>query len=412
VTMRDVSVQAVRDLSEQILWRADRRSPWRWGAAPLATVLVTLIASTAASAAGGGAAPRWSARVVPQPPGAISSDLNAVSCVSSTWCVAVGEFHNRANQTVRLALNWDGRRWARFAVPGPSGASATDLFGVRCRSTHWCVAVGSYELSHGTRTLVERWNGSRWFVQRSADQPGAELNSLDDVSCSSERQCTAVGWSGPSDGPSIALAERWDGSRWRIQTVPSAGIDDTLFAVSCPAVARCAAVGVSNDGDTLTQAWDGVRWKVVPELSALSEESSGMGSISCTSSSACTAVGGTGNSAGNYQLIERWNGTRWSAQSVDSDPGTLYGVSCPATTACTAVGTYFGDSLLATSWDGRRWSSQELPLKPHEYGALLSVSCTSRAHCMAVGSATTKRDRAISMLLEPGTARPPSIGLG
>lgn len=112
--------------------------------------------------------------------------------------------------------------------------------------------------------------------------------------------------------------------------------------------------------------------------------------VSCTSATACTAVGGA--------LVERWSGARWRRQDVPVPPGTvglhLSSVSCSSNTACMAVGSFSlaqggADGTLAEHWDGNRWSYQLLPGPAG--GAvrgisLSAVSCTSDRACTAVGN--------------------------
>ena len=69
--------------------------------------------------------------------------------------------------------------------------------------------------------------------------------------------------------------------------------------------------------------------------------------MSCTSSSACTAVGDFTNHAGRpVTLAERWNCVGWAIQSTPMPPGArrgvLQGVSCTSSRACIAVGAFTG----------------------------------------------------------------------
>src|SRR5205807_796312 len=87
--------------------------------------------------------------------------------------------------------------------------------------------------------------------------------------------------------------------------------------------------------------------------------------VSCTSPSACTAVGSYGNSMGGLStLAESWNGSSWSIQPTPDQPGTaesiLSRVSCTSPSACTAVGYFhlpgaLGRSTSADSWNGTSW---------------------------------------------------------
>ena len=98
-------------------------------------------------------------------------------------------------------------------------------------------------------------------------------------------------------------------------------------------------------------------------------------------------------------LVEHWNGSRWSIQR-NQNPDQhrikaegLWGVSCTSGTACTAVGTYAdktGTSTLALAerWNGAVWSLLPTPPPPKGLFNELSfwaVSCTSAKACIVVG---------------------------
>ena len=106
----------------------------------------------------------------------------------------------------------------------------------------------------------------------------------------------------------------WDGSRWRLQATPDpypvadrAG--NTLAAVSCTSSNDCVAVGeyfqrIDYDPASmkelhveipLAERWNGVRWSVLPFPSLPTGAQQGaLDAVSCTSSSACEAVGAEG----------------------------------------------------------------------------------------------------------------------
>ena len=92
--------------------------------------------------------------------------------------------------------------------------------------------------------------------------------------------------------------------------------------------------------------------------------------VSCTSGTACTAVGHYTNSAGvQVTLAEIWNGSSWAIQSTPNPSGAknpvLNAVSCTSSTACTAVGSYTNsagtDSTLAERRNGTSWTIQSTP---------------------------------------------------
>jgi hypothetical protein len=184
------------------------------------------------------------------------------------------------------------------------------------------------------------------------------------VSCTSRAACTAVGYyeylRTQGGNAWVALAERWNGSHWSIQTVPTPGPMDypRLDMVSCGSNSACAAIGDTQD-TTFFERWDGARWSttsVIPDAPNYPVFSD----VSCASATACTAVGSsypTGESLLELTLAERWDGTSWSVLPTSTpfaNSGGLDAVSCPSTTACTAVGDFVNQSgsiaLVAEQW--------------------------------------------------------------
>jgi hypothetical protein len=100
-------------------------------------------------------------------------------------------------------------------TPSPAGTAISSLLGVACAGPSACTAVGSSITATGaSQAVAEHWNGTRWRIQPTPKlSQGASLNG---VSCTSASACTAVGRSGV--GP---LAERWNGARWSIQATPT-----------------------------------------------------------------------------------------------------------------------------------------------------------------------------------------------
>lgn len=141
----------------------------------------------------------------------MASQLNAVSCPSTSACTAVGfEEKNNSAFDNTLAERWDGSSWAAQTTPSPSGALFYH-FSVSCPTTSVCVAVGEYDDLPGFTpdTLAERWNGSKWMVQFTPSPAGATSAALHGVSCASPSLCTAVGQDESSSGIRLSLAERY-----------------------------------------------------------------------------------------------------------------------------------------------------------------------------------------------------------
>ena len=120
-----------------------------------------------------------------QRPAVYGADLLAVSCTSSSACVAIG-----GGSLGPVGARWDGVRWHPCSAtsgcsnlgsstpngdkvlpdPNPHGENQTSLNGVSCTSSTGCIAVGTYSenspcaVAPCTQPFAERWNGVRWSL--------------------------------------------------------------------------------------------------------------------------------------------------------------------------------------------------------------------------------------------------------
>jgi len=84
----------------------------------------------------------WSSTTSPDT-GTGNNVLNAVSCTSSTSCVAVGFYYNGSSVAQTLVESWNGTAWSIITTPN-KGTYPDGLFGVSCTSPTECTAVGVY----------------------------------------------------------------------------------------------------------------------------------------------------------------------------------------------------------------------------------------------------------------------------
>jgi hypothetical protein len=317
----------------------------------------------------------WTIQPTPKPPGVVSTQLSSVSCTSSTACTAVGNSVTDATAapadavTAPLAERWDGTNWTIQPTPKPPGVVSAQLSSVSCTSSTACTAVGSA----GSTSLAERWNGTNWAIQPTPRPPGAiyKFTSLRSVSCTSPISCTAVGNSDTglpytgTDTTDLSLAETWNGTKWTIQPMvqPAAPTQTSFSGVSCTSPAACTAVGTIEPANVpsavLAEKWDGETWTAAPSPSP--PDGGWLADVSCPSSATCTAVGGENSGP----LAEVQNGTKWTITPTAQPGGVLYpslkGVSCTSPTACIAVGQVGNNSntaegALAEKWNGLSWT--------------------------------------------------------
>lgn len=296
------------------------------------------------------------------------------------------------------------RTWQVAPTPNQNRVSAgiNELSAVSCTSVRACTAVGSHaaSLSGSSSTLAERWNGTRWRIQATAIPTGAKSTAFSGVSCASAAACTAVGSTiHKGTHRSVNLAEAWNGRRWRLQSIPTprSSTGGNLSAVSCTSRSACTAVGFYGTATgrvlALAERWNGAAWRIQdvtrPAKVTLS-------AVSCSSAHACTAAGYYIGTRRTVPIVEVWNGTTWRIQPVPlphgSPGGALAAVSCTSPRQCTATGANFSPAgpTLAERWNGTRWHVQATPFpadsstSPQEV-ELNAVSCASATACTASG---------------------------
>ena len=355
----------------------------------------------------------WATQTTPNPSGAQYSGLSGVSCTTASACTAVGNYTNSASIEVTLAERWNGTSWAIQTTPNPSGAQYSGLSGMSCTTASACTAVGYYYNGAGIEVmLAERWNGTSWATQTTPNPSGAEYSGLSGVSCTTASACTAVGYYDNSAGTGVTLAERWNGTIWAIQTTPTLPALNPAGCRGCRARRRARAspsahyTNSSGTAVTLAERWNGTSWVTQTTPNPSGATYSALSGVSCTTASACTAVGYSYNSAGEVMVAERWNGTSWATQTTPHPSGAKYsalsGVSCTAASACTAVGNYTNSAstqvTLAERWNGTSWATQTTPNPSGaQYSGLSGVSCTTASACTAIGNYTNSATTEVTL---------------
>jgi hypothetical protein len=298
---------------------------------------VSRTACIAAGEANGPLAERWDgvAWSLMQTP-LIWTEVEAVSCTSITACTVVGY-----SEGSTFAMRWDGVDWRVQETPNVVGASRTVLHGVSCVSETFCIAVGDYRNAVGYHPLAMIWDGFGWKIEEMPTPSGSSINYVYDVSCTSATACTAVGYT--ANGPII---ERWNGTEWTEQMAPTG--QNALDDVFCISATSCIAVGRTRSiAGTYAAIWDGTEWRALSPADPPESVRAQLRSISCVSANTCIAVGwfeteeGTGRS---YPLAEIWDGSSWEIQPIASPPDSvasgLRDVSCVRRLTCEAVGGY------------------------------------------------------------------------
>jgi hypothetical protein len=408
-----------------------------WGAVTAASAAsspASAVASTAASAPSGSAgvaAPPLSRVVSGTRPGALpvthslaypagvtpavtapDDILDGVSCLSQGDCLAVGANYaaNGGHGSPR-AYHWTGSGWEATSVPLPSSTSGGFLNSVSCTGGV-CLAVGDYYRGSTEYLLGEVWNGNAWTVSLPSAISGSKYPYLGYVSCASATYCVAGGSYTPTSNAhdAVAIAEIWNGQSWRLSKPPAVGPYNfaEFGGVSCPSTTFCLLSGLYASSDhgyftTLVERFNGTNWTRLTDaaLTPQSGYATYLNNISCTSSTACTAVG----EQDKYSAATVWHGfaetfngstwTRYTAGLTTSSPSTLAAVSCAASNYCIAVGgvgTYThattGKAIFSI-WNGSTWKLHYADPPAGNGNFLIDDQCLSATYCVATGGEGT-----------------------
>jgi hypothetical protein len=132
--------------------------------------------------------------------------------------------------------------------------------------------------------------------------------------------CEAVGTFNNGADDAQPLAMGWNGTAWTIQSTPTPAAVADLSGISCSSATACVAVGevtqftgVYGPTHALVEVWNGNDWTVQAAANTTSDESQGLSRVSCSSPIACTAVGpgsvtaGPGGIGVLVPLVERYS---------------------------------------------------------------------------------------------------------
>lgn len=367
-------------------------------AAAVATLLISLISASGASAAAKTSLGSGRARGV----------LNAVSSDSPNDSWAAGNHRNSVTGvTDTLILHWNGNTWKPTTAPNPS-STFNYLYGISAYSPTNVWAVGYYCLlaqgcgaTPAWSTLILHWNGSTW-KQIASPNPG-DRNFLQAVSVQSPKNVWAVGtYCGPDCITSPAtntLFEHWNGKSWTQVPSPNPASYNYLYGVSADSPTDAWAAGFYQNSGVGWAAfalhWNGTSWTQVPNPNPTA--SNFFSGVSAYSPSDVWAAGGDVNSMSHQQtLIEHWDGATWSQVpcpnlSLDSSFLKPLGVSADSPTDAWVVGSYSDLSTgipdtLALHWDGTSWTQVPSPNPSTHSNVLNAVSATTPTDAWAVGS--------------------------
>jgi hypothetical protein len=155
---------------------------------------------------------------VPVPARLASPSLAAVSCPSSAFCAVTGLNFSAANGSAGLAFAdiLRGGKWSLVKLASPKGATTSQLLALSCLSTTWCIAAGSV----GTRVESLPYNGRSWSAQHLPAPAKGHADDFGGISCVTERSCVALGDIGPvKENVLDPLGALWNGKTWTLKVI-------------------------------------------------------------------------------------------------------------------------------------------------------------------------------------------------
>lgn len=234
--------------------------------------------------------------------------MTAVDCPSASVCTSISYAPGAVYHT-----SDGGLKWALQTIPNPATIYPTAL---ACPSISVCMVYGG--ATGAIYFLRTTDGGARWVSEKLPENVG----ELDDLACPTTSYCVALGQRAVSSGsvilgprlasaPEAAASTPNDivirttdgGAHWVLTNVP--GTPNVTFgAISCPTPSVCEAAGVPS-GDV--------------------------------SQSGYTTTGSTAALALMFRTTD--GGATWYAQGLPAGVGSISSISCPTSSACTAVGS-------------------------------------------------------------------------
>lgn len=300
--------------------------------------------------------------------------------------------------------HWDGTSWTK----SPGLKVQGTLNGVLALSSGDAWAVGSSRVSKtfSYRPSIAHWNGSSW---RPVALPGLGRHSYGefaDVAGSSAKDVWAVGYRGGGKVNAAPLIEHWNGTRWRVTSIPSLHATGYVTAVSALSPTDAWAVGSYGSSSrhvrTLALHWNGKHWTRVTTPNPASQGAQAVDRLSAVVAVSADDVWAAGNARvtlgkhhAEQTLVLHWDGKRWARlPSPNEAPlvhgSWLLGLASAGANRVWAVGTHgtgHGQVTLVERWNGQAWQVVTTPTGPtRSYEqALRRVTVVSATDAWAAG---------------------------
>jgi len=218
--------------------------------------------------------------------------------------------------------------------------------------------------------------------------PNENLNSeLFAASASSPNDIWAVGQS----------TIHFDGTTWTAFPAPMIKGDNNSFLQGVVALSPTLAWAAGNVTDgahqgQLIEQWNGTKWSLFPGPKFGKKNQADVFAMTASSVNDVWAIGSLMNRGTGLvsPLFEHWNGTVWTATTVESNNEFLFGASADAANDAWAVGFNDSDNIetAAMHRDGANWKSVATPNVGEGTNKLNAVLALAPNDVWAVGFST------------------------
>jgi hypothetical protein len=218
--------------------------------------------------------------------------------------------------------------------------------------------------------------------------PNENFNSeLFAASASSPNDIWAVGQS----------TMHFDGRTWTAFPAPMIKGDNNSFLQGVVAISPTLAWAAGNVTDgahpgQVIEQWNGTKWRLFPGPKFGKKDQANVFAMTSSSANDVWAIGSLVNLATGRvsPLFEHWNGTAWTATTLESNNEFLFGASADAANDAWAVGFNGSDKIdtSAMHWDGRNWKRVATPNVGEGTNKLNAVLALAPNDAWAVGFST------------------------
>jgi hypothetical protein len=189
----------------------------------------------------------------------------------------------------------------------------------------------------------------------------------------------------------------FDGKTWTAFPAPMIKGDNKSFLQGVVAISPTLAWAAGNVTDgahrgQVIEQWNGTKWSLFPGPKFGKKNQANVFAMTSSSVNDVWAIGSLVNLGTGLvsPLFEHWNGTAWTATTAESNNEFLFGASADATNDAWAVG-FRGSDKIETSamrWDGTNWKSVATPNVGEGTNKLNAVLALAPNDVWAVGFST------------------------